>query len=146
MLIAELLTAYVLGVPRSRLVLAPGGGWAAQPGVLDPVAGRKRLRAFPRQVLPGDVRQVRSFREALLLRAFERWEQYRLGTNIRAWLFTIASREAIALIRKNLLMQKTGQAFLKNRPFPDPATPAELTETGEIKRLVGEAVACVKHR
>jgi RNA polymerase sigma-70 factor, ECF subfamily len=24
-----------------------------------------------------------------VLRAFERWEQYRLGTNIRAWLFTI---------------------------------------------------------
>jgi RNA polymerase sigma-70 factor (ECF subfamily) len=24
-----------------------------------------------------------------LLRAFERWEQYRLGTNIRAWMFTI---------------------------------------------------------
>ena len=23
-----------------------------------------------------------------ILRAFERWEQYRLGTNIRAWLFT----------------------------------------------------------
>ncbi len=24
-----------------------------------------------------------------ILRAFERWEQYRLGTNIRAWMFTI---------------------------------------------------------
>ncbi|MEO6525403.1 MAG: sigma-70 family RNA polymerase sigma factor [Gemmatimonadaceae bacterium] len=24
-----------------------------------------------------------------VLRAFDRWEQYRLGTNIRAWLFTI---------------------------------------------------------
>ncbi len=24
-----------------------------------------------------------------LVRAFDRWEQYRLGTNIRAWLFTI---------------------------------------------------------
>lgn len=24
-----------------------------------------------------------------VLRAFERWDQYRLGTNIRAWLFTI---------------------------------------------------------
>ncbi|NUQ21892.1 MAG: sigma-70 family RNA polymerase sigma factor [Gemmatimonadaceae bacterium] len=24
-----------------------------------------------------------------ILRAFERWDQYRLGTNIRAWLFTI---------------------------------------------------------
>jgi RNA polymerase sigma-70 factor (ECF subfamily) len=24
-----------------------------------------------------------------MLRAFERWEQYHLGTNIRAWLFTI---------------------------------------------------------
>src|ERR687893_833370 len=24
-----------------------------------------------------------------VLRAFERWEQYRLGSNVRAWLFTI---------------------------------------------------------
>src|SRR4051812_40772506 len=24
-----------------------------------------------------------------MLRALERWEQYRLGTNVRAWLFTI---------------------------------------------------------
>jgi len=24
-----------------------------------------------------------------MLRAIERWEQYRMGTNIRAWLFTI---------------------------------------------------------
>ena len=27
-----------------------------------------------------------------VLRAFERWEQYRLGTNIRAWLFTNRTR------------------------------------------------------
>ena len=26
-----------------------------------------------------------------MLRAFDRWEQYQLGTNVRAWLFTIAT-------------------------------------------------------
>jgi RNA polymerase sigma-70 factor (ECF subfamily) len=61
--------------------------------------------------------------------------------NFRAWLFTIASREAIALIRKNLLKQKAGQAFLMNQPAPGPETPADITHAGEIKRLVEEAVA-----
>ena len=61
--------------------------------------------------------------------------------NFRAWLFTIASREAIALIRKNLLKQKAGQAFLTNQPALDPETPADITHAGEIKRLVGEAIA-----
>lgn len=60
--------------------------------------------------------------------------------NFRAWLFTIASREAIALIRKNLLKQKAGQAFLANPPA-GPETPADITHAGEIRRLVEEAVA-----
>src|SRR5215212_2445731 len=35
-----------------------------------------------------------------LLRAFERWEQYRLGTNIRAWLFTILYRVFVSRTRR----------------------------------------------
>ena len=35
-----------------------------------------------------------------LLRAFERWEQYRLGTNIRAWLFTILYRVFVSRRRR----------------------------------------------
>ena len=35
-----------------------------------------------------------------LLRALERWEQYRLGTNIRAWLFTILYRVFVSRRRR----------------------------------------------
>jgi RNA polymerase sigma-70 factor, ECF subfamily len=35
-----------------------------------------------------------------LLRAFERWRQYRLGTNIRAWLFTILYRVFVSRRRR----------------------------------------------
>src|SRR5262245_19055932 len=35
-----------------------------------------------------------------LLRAFERWEQYRLGTNVRAWLFTILYRVFVSRKRR----------------------------------------------
>jgi RNA polymerase sigma-70 factor, ECF subfamily len=35
-----------------------------------------------------------------ILRALERWEQYRLGTNIRAWLFTILYRVFVSRRRR----------------------------------------------
>ena len=35
-----------------------------------------------------------------VLRALERWEQYRLGTNIRAWLFTILYRVFVSRRRR----------------------------------------------
>lgn len=35
-----------------------------------------------------------------LLRAFQRWEQYRIGTNIRAWLFTILFRVFVSRKRR----------------------------------------------
>lgn len=68
-------------------------------------------------------------------------DQLREVENFRAWIFTIASREAIALVRKNLLKEKTGQAFLADQPAADLDTPAEITYAGEVKRLVAEAVA-----
>ena len=38
-----------------------------------------------------------------MLRALERWEQYRLGTNIRAWLFTIPVSATVAFLLVRLL-------------------------------------------
>jgi RNA polymerase sigma-70 factor, ECF subfamily len=35
-----------------------------------------------------------------VLRAFDRWEQYRLGTNIRAWLFTIQYHSFVSRKRR----------------------------------------------
>jgi RNA polymerase sigma-70 factor (ECF subfamily) len=35
-----------------------------------------------------------------MLRAFDRWEQYRLGTNIRAWLFTILYHSFVSRKRR----------------------------------------------
>lgn len=67
----------------------------------------------------------------------------RLGEidNFRAWLFTVASREAIALIRKNLLKEKTIRRYQMNQPSFDIETPAGIADAGEIRRLVEEAIA-----
>ncbi|HSJ64447.1 MAG TPA: sigma-70 family RNA polymerase sigma factor [Gemmatimonadaceae bacterium] len=64
--------------------------------------GRANRQAFEAEALPQldalysfalKLTRDRSDAEDLvsdtILRAFDRWEQYRLGTNIRAWLFTI---------------------------------------------------------
>ena len=40
-----------------------------------------------------------------VLRAFERWEQYRLGTNIRAWLFTILYHAFVSGRRRHALRE-----------------------------------------
>jgi RNA polymerase sigma-70 factor (ECF subfamily) len=61
--------------------------------------------------------------------------------NFRAWIFTIASRETIALMRKHLLIQRVSRDFLMNQSSLDLETPAEIADAGEIKRLVEEAIA-----
>jgi RNA polymerase sigma-70 factor (ECF subfamily) len=85
----------------------PAGGPVAPAAVEDapvaPLADRATRRAqFEREALQHldalysfalKLSRARDDAEDLVsdtvLRAFERWEQYRLGTNIRAWLFTI---------------------------------------------------------
>lgn len=59
-----------------------------------------------------------------LLRAFQRWEQYRLGTNIRAWLFTILYHAFVS--RKRRIDAREVQ-------------PIEDEEGREIFEPVGEA-------
>lgn len=59
-----------------------------------------------------------------LLRAFQRWEQYRLGTNIRAWLFTILYHAFVS--RKRRIDAREVQ-------------PLEDEEGREIFEPVGEA-------
>jgi RNA polymerase sigma-70 factor (ECF subfamily) len=76
---------------------------AVDAGTQEPLADRPTRRAqFEREALQHldalysfalKLSRARDDAEDLvsdtMLRAFERWEQYRLGTNIRAWLFTI---------------------------------------------------------
>jgi hypothetical protein len=91
---------------RTPAVLAPAGaplgGTGEAPVVLTAAERAERRRQFEREALQHldalysfalKLSRARDDAEDLvsdtLLRAFERWEQYRLGTNIRAWLFTI---------------------------------------------------------
>lgn len=59
-----------------------------------------------------------------LLRAFQRWDQYRLGTNIRAWLFTILYHAFVS--RKRRVDSREVQ-------------PLEDSEGREVHQPVGEA-------
>lgn len=87
----------ILPAPASK------NGWS-DPAVMGPSVAdeRQRRQAFEKEALAQldalysfalKLTRERSDAEDLvsdtLLRAFDRWEQYRLGTNIRAWLFTI---------------------------------------------------------
>jgi RNA polymerase sigma-70 factor (ECF subfamily) len=76
-----------------------GGAAAAAPDAGDVAARRKRFEREAMAHLDAlyafALKLARSRDDAedlvgdTMLRAFERWDQYNLGTNIRAWLFTI---------------------------------------------------------
>lgn len=63
-----------------------------------------------------------------MLRALDRWEQYRLGTNIRAWLFTILYHAFVSRKRRvdarevQLPEDPEAWAALDTRDEPDPET------------------------
>ncbi len=88
--------------PDSRGADAPAGAITADLPPVSPEERARRRAQFEREALQHldamysfalKLARARDDAEDLvsdtLLRAFERWEQYRLGTNIRAWLFTI---------------------------------------------------------
>jgi RNA polymerase sigma-70 factor (ECF subfamily) len=63
-----------------------------------------------------------------MLRALDRWEQYRLGTNIRAWLFTILYHAFVSRKRRvdarevQLPEDPDAWSALDTRDEPDPET------------------------
>jgi RNA polymerase sigma-70 factor (ECF subfamily) len=54
-----------------------------------------------------------------LLRAFDRWEQYRLGSNIRAWLFTIQYHTFVSRKRRVSAREVTLTPDSDDRPALD---------------------------
>jgi RNA polymerase sigma-70 factor (ECF subfamily) len=80
-----------------------------------------------------------------ILRAFERWEQYRLGTNIRAWLFTI--RYHVFVSRKRRIDAREVQATDETdgwgafEPVGEPNPEARFYETF----LDAEITAAIDH-
>ena len=59
-----------------------------------------------------------------MLRAIERWEQYRLGSNIRAWLFTILYHLFVSRRRRSALREVTAPD-LDGRGVPEPVGEAD---------------------
>jgi RNA polymerase sigma-70 factor (ECF subfamily) len=59
-----------------------------------------------------------------MLRALERWEQYRLGSNIRAWLFTILYHLFVSRRRRQALREVTAPDD-DGRPVPEPVGEAD---------------------
>ena len=65
-----------------------------------------------------------------LLRAFERWEQYRLGTNIRAWLFTILYHVFVSRRRRTDAREAPPRHDDPDgRPAPEPVGEADPERT-----------------
>ena len=86
-----------------------------------------------------------------VLRAFERWEQYRLGTNIRAWLFTIVRNccrtaqsgkaGAVSLIVTESSLSEEAAAQLSNHPDPEPGPEEELLRKVDVAGVRSAVVA-----
>lgn len=60
-----------------------------------------------------------------MLRAFERWDQYRLGTNIRAWLFTILYHVFVSRKRRIDAREVAPPEREDGRPHPEPVGEAD---------------------
>jgi RNA polymerase sigma-70 factor (ECF subfamily) len=54
-----------------------------------------------------------------ILRAFDRWEQYKLGTNIRAWLFTIQYHTFVSRKRRVQAREVPLSSDSPDRPTPE---------------------------
>jgi RNA polymerase sigma-70 factor (ECF subfamily) len=73
--------------------------------------------------LPRATHQAEDLLSETMLRAIERWQQYQLGTNARAWLFTILYHVFVSHKRR-----------ISSRELPLP----EEAEEGSAHQVVGE--------
>ena len=69
-----------------------------------------------------------------ILRAFDRWEQYQLGTNVRAWLFTILYHTFVS--RKRRIDAREVQLPEESERAGRPTRPWASRTRGEVLRLV----------
>lgn len=60
--------------------------------------------------------------------------------NFRAWVFKIASREYLFMLRKKLNYNKRLDAYSASGAANTPSTPFEMTHLQEIKRTVNQAI------
>jgi len=60
--------------------------------------------------------------------------------NMHAWIFTIASRQCLNAIRKDLNNRKKIAALQQQESGTEPHTPLDKTQLAEITRLVAEAI------
>lgn len=105
-----------------------------------PAAERDNARTFELEALPHldtvyrvalrlarDPTQAEDLVQQTMLKAFRAWDQYKLGTNVRAWLLTILRNEAFMVSRRRQRARKTletrdieGITDLEDGQIPDP--------------------------
>ena len=80
-----------------------------------------------------------------MLRAFERWRQFELGSNIRAWLFTILYHAFVSRKRRidarEVPMPETEDGFNRFEPVADEDQEASFYDSfvdEEVVRAIGE--------
>jgi RNA polymerase sigma-70 factor (ECF subfamily) len=88
--------------------------------------------------LSGSSHDAEDLTQETFLRAFERRDSFRPGTNMRAWLMRIASNAFFDLHRKRRAAKATTLDDEQAHAAPPPTGPAE---TAELGGLLAEAIA-----
>jgi len=88
--------------------------------------------------MSGEAHDAEDLTQETFLRAFERRDSFRPGTNMRAWLMRIASNALFDLQRKRRTARATPLDDKQVQAAPTPAGPAE---TAELGGLLAEALA-----
>ncbi len=95
----------------------------------------------------GDAAAADDIAQETFITAFGRLEQFTPGTNLRAWLSTIAVNKSRDYLRREARQERLKRA-LQRLPFRRAATPEQLVVRGERETELWAAVATLaeKHR
>lgn len=84
----------------------------------------------------GDPSEAEDLVQQTMLKAYRAWDQYRLGTNVRAWLLTILRNEAFAVHRR----RKYQRNALEGQQIDGVTVFGRRHEAGPESRFLAESV------
>lgn len=97
-----------------------------------------RMLPFVQKFFPGSAQAEEALQETFI-RVWLNRDQLPGIENMQAWLYTIASRQCLSALRKELAAKKK-QDELARQPLTMAETPQDTVQAAEIARLVQEAI------